>query len=228
MSNNPPPTAAPTRRAKRDQDQTIADFITATDQMLDIARTDAEIAPLLAPRGYDDDKLGTGVALKQTLQDTFTLRQQAIGTQKETVAASVGSEATARHGYTDFRETARAIFKDSATRAALGVMGKVPDDFQRFVTTARASYDAALANPTILAALTQYGYPATTIQNARSQLDAAVAADTAQTAAAGAAMRATQQRDEAYTTLLAWVSQFKAIAKVALRGRADLLRKLGG
>ena len=226
MSNNPTPTPAP-KRIRRDQDQQLADDITAARQTITTVQSDAELSAFLAPRGYDNDKLAEGLVLQQAAQDAFNGRQQAMGTQKQATAALTGAEAAARHAYGDFRDTARAIFKDSGTRNGLGLTGIVSKDTQKFITAARASYEVALNTPTYQSELTKYGYPATTIQSARALLDAFLAADNAQEQAIGAAQRATQQRDEAAATLAAWISQFRAIAKVATRGRADLVQKLG-
>lgn len=75
--------------------------------------------------------------------------------------------------------------------------------------------------------LATYGFPAATIQSAQAALDAMSQADQVQAAAIGAATQATANRDAAVKDLNAWVKQFSKIAGVALKGRPDLLKKLG-
>jgi len=166
------------------------------------------------------------LALQQAAQNAFTARQQAIAQRKQATAASEQAEANARQAYADFRQTARAIFKDDAARAALELSGTVPKDLQIFITTARTSYDAALASPAYLAELTQYGYPKATVQSTLALLETLVAMDDAQESAKSAATRATALRDQALDTLDEWLSQFRGIAQVATRGRPDLARKI--
>jgi len=231
MSDQPAPTPVPTPAPKTptrhaEQDQEVANFITETRQMIESARDDAVIAPLLAARGYDAASLAKGLALQQTAQSTFTLRQTAMAAQKGASAAAEGALAAARSAYVDFRETARATFSDSNARTALGLTGKIPEDLQKLITTARASYTAAQSAP-YQATLATYGFPAATIASALAALDALSTADKAQNAAIAAAVKATSDRDAAVKALQQWAKQFKSIASVALRAQPIQAKKLG-
>jgi hypothetical protein len=210
---------------RAEQDQAIADSITAARQLIETARTDPEIAPLLAARGYDAAKLADGLKLQETAQAAFTARQQAIAAQKQATAALTGASLTARQTYTDFRETARALFTAVADRVALGLKGNAPDDTQKFITLAQASYTTARTEP-YRSALAAYGYTTETIAQALATLDALIIADETQNIAIGAAHQATLDRNTAHKTLLAWLAQFKRIAKVTLRTKPALAKKL--
>lgn len=70
-----------------------------------------------------------------------------------------GAETTACHTYVDFRETARAVFTASVDRTALGLVGKIRNDTQKFITEARTSYTTAQTEP-YQATLATYGFPA--------------------------------------------------------------------
>jgi hypothetical protein len=225
MSEQPVPvTKTPVRRAE--QDQEVANAITDARQMIETARGDAEIAALLAARGYNAARLAEGQALQEAAQAAFTARQTALAAQKQASAASEGADATARATYVDFREVARAVFTSAADRTALSLNGAIPKDAQKFVTTVRVSYAAALAEP-YRAALATYGYPAATIAAAGTTLDALTAALGAQQAAAARAVQATSDREAATKALAAWVRQFGKIAGVALKSKPALARKLG-
>ena len=222
-----PTQPTPARRPRADQDQAMANRVTVHLETLTLARDDAEIAALLSPRGYAASKLEEGFGKQRAAQSSITARQQAIGAQKDATAKLATADDRARKAYADFRETARSVFQDDATRAALGLNGKISPDTQKFITATRASYDAALANASQLAGLAPYGYAQTAIEAARATLDALIAANNAQDSAIAAATRATQQRDAAVSALDAWLRQFRGIAKVALRARPDLQKKLG-
>ncbi len=207
------------------QDQNIANAITAARQLIEVARNDAEIAAILAGRGYDAARLAEGLQLQEAAQAAFTARQSAMAAQKQTTAALAGADTTARQTYSDFRETARAILTSAADRAALGLKGEAPRDAQKFVTQARAAYTAAREEP-YRSALASFGYSSEAIAQAINTLDAFIIADEAQNAAIGAAKQATLDRNAAYKALDAWTRQFKRIAKVALRVRPALAKKL--
>lgn len=225
MSDQPAPAPKPAPR-RAEQDQATANLITATRQMIESARDDAAIAATLAGRGYDADKFSEGLALQQAAQDAFTIRQTAMAAQKQAAATLDGAEATAREMYLDFRETVRAVMTASADRTALGLTGKIPEDLQKFITTARASYTAAQSGP-YAATLATYGFPAAAIAAAVAALDALSTADQAQTAAIAAAVQATANRDAAVKAVDQWSRQFKRIAAVALRAQPAQAKKLG-
>lgn len=225
MADQPVPTPKPPIR-RADQDQAVANLITQAQQMIQTAQDDAEIAPLLAARGYNTQKLAQGLALQEAAQIAFTARQTALAAQKQAAAAAAGAETTARETYVDFRETARAVLASSAERTALGLLGKVPADTQKFITLARASYATAQTAP-YQAALATYGFPSATIAAALATLDAFSAARQAHQSALGAATQATAARDAAVKELGAWVKQFGKIAAVALRAQPGLAKKLG-
>jgi hypothetical protein len=194
--------------------------------LIQIARDDAEIAPLLSPRGYTAQKLAEGLRLQEAAQAAFAARQNALAAQKQTAAAGDAAEDAARAAFTDFRGVARALFSSPAERTALGLTGLVSHDAQKFITTARASYTTAQAEP-YKSALASYGYPAAAIKVAAGTLDAMTTAYEAQQSAAGAALQATTDRDAAAKALDTWVRQFSQIAAVALKSKPALARKLG-
>ena len=134
-------------------------------------------------------------------------------------------EQKARQDYVDFRETARAYFSAPADQSALGLKGKVPADLQKFITAAHASYEAGKA-AAYTATLLQYGYPPATLDAALTALDNLTNDSADQSSAEGAAQTATGTRDTAHKNLMSWMSKFRRIAKVALRGQPGLRTKL--
>jgi hypothetical protein len=230
MTDETKPTPEPEtaeKKTKRDQDRALADLITAARQTIQTAQGDAEVSALLSPRGYDAAKLAEGLALQEAAQSGFSARQEAIAAQQRATAGLLSAQAEARQVLADFRETARGVFKDNAARAGLGLVGTVPIDLQEMITAARTSYNAALRNPEYLAQLSKYGFPQAKLESAKAMLDSLESADNAQEVAKARSVRATEERDAAAKALKAWISQFRAIAKVATRGRPDLLKKIG-
>jgi hypothetical protein len=225
--SEPTPTPSTPKRGRSNQDQAMADRIAAAQQMLALAQSDSELAALLAARGYDAGRLAAGMARQSAAQTAFTDRQSASAGQTQATAALTAAAAAARRAYNDFRATARVIFKEPAVSQALGLAGAAPDDLQKFITAARASYDVALTTPAYLTELARFGYGQASLEAARGLLDGLVIAETAQETAKAAAVQATRQRDEAVAALDAWLRQFRTVAKIATRGRPDLAQRLG-
>lgn len=227
MAESVEPTPKPSRR-KSDQDQAIADFNTASAQYLDTIAGDAEISAALEGRGYGAARLAEGHTLQTALQTAITRRQAMIGTQGTAGSGLIDAADEAHQAFADYRETVKSIAAFTADdRTTLGAGGTVFRDKQKFITQATAAYDNA-ALPAYAATLAEFGYPAAALAAARATLDAYSKADTDQNAVGGDATKATADRNAAYQALKAYMKQIKGIAKVALRKRPDLLKKLNG
>lgn len=218
-----PATKAEVQRAA--QDQAVSDFISQAGQLIAAAQSDTEIGPLLQARGYDAAKMQEGSDLQTAAQAAFTRRQTMMGAQKQAKSAFDSANLTARQNYSDFRETGHVVAKTAADRTTLGLSGNVPQDMQKFLTLARASYAAARTDA-YKAAFATYGYPDAALVALLDGLKTLSDASTAQTAAQQNAVGATKSRDAAYKTLKAWIRDFKRIAKVALRPRPELAARL--
>jgi hypothetical protein len=212
-------------KVRAEQDQKIANEITAALQMLEGARDHPEIAGILAVRGYDAAKLDEGLALQAAAQARFKDRQEAIGAQRMATATLAGTEAIARYQYQDFRDISRALHTDPGDRSKLAVSGNAPRDRQKFITTAKASYRAALEEP-FASRFAAYGYTADEFQIALDKLDQLAADDEAQDAVIGEAVKATADRNAAVSELRAWIRRFTKLAKVGLKAKPDLLKTL--
>jgi len=228
MSDQVTPTPAPKSAPRRaEQDQEIANLINETREMIEIARDDPGIAPVLAGRGYDAAALAAGLALQQTALDAYAARQSAMAAQKESIAAADAALAAARKTYTDFRTTARLTFTGNTKAGTdLVLTGKIPSDIDKFIVAAHTSYTKAQSEP-YQATLATYGFPAETLAAALAALDALSDASKAQETTGKDAVKATNDRDAAVKALEQWAKQFKGIASIALRAQPTQAKKLG-
>jgi len=205
--------------------------ITGFELTLTNLSAEPEIAALMQARGFPKERIDEGLTLVRAARGCQQARQAELGNQKQATAAFTQAFAAANSAYADFRETARAHFKNANTSPsawqALGLAGSMPRDTQSFISAAYATFDNALANPEIVAALTPYGYTGEKITQARAAVAAAADANQAQERAKGAAVGTTAEQDQAYEQAKDWMNAFKRIARRALQGRPDLLTKLG-
>jgi hypothetical protein len=221
----PEPIVQVTTRKRAEQDQRVANEITAALQFLETIRDEQEIADTLAAKGYDSTKLNEGLVLQTAAQARFNARQEAIGKQRNASAKLAGSDAYARSLYDELRDVARAIFTDSANRSELAVSSRVSGDRQKFITNARATYEAVLKEPH-LSTFATYGYSDADFQAGIASLDQLSIDDDAQNAAIGFAVKATAERDAAVKEMHVWMKQLERLAKVALKGKPDLAKAL--
>ena len=226
-SNTPDPNAVPdkTPKARAEQDQKIANAISEAFELLEVAQADPEIGLLMAAKGYDAAELQKGVGLQAAAQDTFNDRQQAMAKSASAGDAFDAAEQTARQTYADFRETARIKFSGAADRSALGLVGAVPRDLQKFITTATASYKAA-QGAAYAAVLAKAGFKAADTTAELGAVKALGELHSKFDTAGGGAEAATDARDAAHDAMAKWVSEYRRLAKIALRGKPGLLAKV--
>ncbi len=224
---NSSPNETKAGRKLAEQDQRLANDLSEALAMMTVLRDDAEVQAVMAERGYDAAAVDEAItSLHAPAQAAYEARAAAMGKANEAQRMLDSATASERADFTDYRETARAIFRSAAEKLALGLNGKLPEDLQKFLTAAKASYGAGKKAP-YAEPLARRGYSAARIdaELAGIKLVGDLAAGAAR--AGGAAQRTTKDRDAAAKALKAWVSEFRRIAKRALRGQGDLLAKLG-
>ena len=205
----------------------MANDISAALTMIETARDDGDIQALIGPKGYAVDDLNDALDnLQAPAQAAFNARQTAIGVATRATENLSKMEAEERKDFTDYRETARAVFTEKTDWTSLGLNGVAPKDLQQFLTAAKASYDAGKKAP-YTAGLTKRGYSPAAIDAQLAGIKSVSDLVKTQGLAAGAAQKATATRDAAYANLKAWVSEFRKIVKRVLRERPDLAAKLG-
>jgi hypothetical protein len=201
-------------RRKDQQDQRIANRLTAIQQVFIAIKDNPDAMLALSERGYPD--LDEGFFIQEAAFQAYVARNMAMAAQSEATAAVIASKRAAREAYSDFRKIARVVFKDDITRTALGLTGRVPVDRARFIHLARAGFEAALT-PDYAPTLARRGLSQPALEANLASLDALLAADEAQIAAKAAARQATANRTLAVARLDAWFGEFRGVAKVAFR-----------
>jgi hypothetical protein len=228
-STTPNPSETPADKKKRklaEQDQQMANELSAALTMIETARDDAEIQALIAPKGYAVDDLDDAVDnLQAPAQAAYNARQTAIGVARRATENLSKMEAEERKDFADFRETARAVFPGKTDWTSLGLNGAAPKDLQKFLTAAKSSYDAGKKAP-YTAGLTKRGYSPAAIDAQLAGIKSVSDLSKTQGIAAGAAQKATTTRDTNFKALQAWTKEFRKIVKRTLRERPDLAGKL--
>lgn len=204
--------------------KSIAERLNAANVVIMNSLNDAEIGALVAEFGYPPEVLHAGRALYESALAAVNAARAAAGAQESASAALFEVQKEARGAYQDLAKTARAVFRgDRSTLTALGLTGNMPLSTAGFLAAARTLFENAGRQEGLAA----YGYGAEKLVRESAKIDAFEAADLKQEAAKGSAQQATREQDAALAALDAWRAQYVKIARVALRGKPQLLEKLG-
>jgi len=193
--------------------------LAASQQALANAAGNAEIAALLAVFGYDTARIAEGQALYDAAQAAQVAQKQEYGEQYAASQAFESAWNTARQAYMQLVKIARVAFSsDPNASTALGIAGRRKPTYPGWLEQAQQFYLAALANADFQSGLARFGVTLQKLQDGKALVDAVVSAKQAQGTETAEAQAATQARDAALEALDAWMSDFIAIAKIALEG----------
>ena len=202
---------------------TIDSQLEAAQVSIDNSLADLEILGLVKSYGYTAEKLLEGKALFAAAQAAVNAQGLAAGRQKTATAAFNAARTQAFDGFQALAKVARASVSDSGQLKELGLNVPMPRKTGAFRNVASQLFENAASVP----ALGQFGYDAARIGAEQAKLAAYVSANDQQEIAKGAAKQATTDQDAALKALNKWTAQYIKIARVALRAKPDLLKKLG-
>ena len=120
-----------------------------------------------------------------------------------------------------------ALKKDAGASTQLDLKGDRKRSLSGWLAQASQFYNNALSNKSVLSALKEFGITEPKLKAGLSELEAVEAANLLQEKEKGEAQAATQKRDVALDGLQDWLSDYLAIAKIALEDDPQLLEGLG-
>lgn len=201
---------------------TIPQQLNAAQVAIANSLTDAEIKTAVAQYGYTTTKLNAGKALYDKALNTVNAQKSGRGDQKAATADLKVKEKDARDAYQAAAKVARATLSNEDL-TTLGLMRKEPRDTAGFIAAAYTLFDNAESS----GLLADFGYDEERITAERAKIEALDTANQAQEMAKGASQQATQDQEAALKAMNDWLAQYLKIAKVALRGKKQLLEKIG-
>jgi len=206
----------------------IAQRLTAAGVAIHNAVVDGQIGKLLSTFGYDSAKLEEGQALLDAAQGSVQAQVATAGGWQTATSQLAAEEQEARAAFHALAQVARAAYgRRSPMLVTLGLNQPAPLRQGHFLTMATALFDNALSDTEIAATLAGFGYTTLRLLDEKAKIGAMAAALEAREALKGSAQQATMDQTAALGALDSWMSAFKRVAKVALRGQEQLLEKLG-
>ena len=199
--------------------QSIDSKLAAAQLALANAAQNTEIGALLTGFGYDAARVAVGQALYETALSAQVAQKQEYGEQYAATYEFDAAWKTANQTYTQLVKIARVAFKGNPNAAtALGISGKRKPSYSGWLDQAQQFYLSALENPDFQAALAQFGVTLEKLQAGKFLVEAVTAAKQSKEIETGEAQQATKIRDAALDGLDDWMSDFVAIARIALAG----------
>jgi hypothetical protein len=213
--------------SKKNNYQDINEYLSDTSVALTNA-SDAEVAPLLANRGYSAAIIAAKVAEHATVKTLVSSQVKEYGDQYQATQNYNNAAIGLHPKYIEHIEIGRIVFvDDAAATTTLGLKGKRKRSASGYCSQAVLFYKAATENATYKAALAAKGVTDAELQTGKtgyanlSDLEAKQAKET------GEAQGATAKRDKAIDDFAAWFSDFKKLGKIALSSKPQLREKLG-
>jgi hypothetical protein len=211
-------------RPTRSIDQRLLDAQLAIDNSLN----NPVILDAVTLFGYDQARLQAARALYDEVQALVAAQKREYGEQYEATAVVQSAWDTADLAYKNALKIARIVFRDSVkAQAALQLGGSRKKSLSGWIGQATTFYTNLLNNPDLLAAMTPYTYDQAKVTAEFALVQAVVNANAAQEKERGEAQEATKVRDAKLDELDQWLSDYKAIASVALTDSPQRLEQIG-
>ncbi|MCP4548036.1 MAG: hypothetical protein GY835_16345 [bacterium] len=208
--------------------QTIDQRLLAAQTAIGNARSDAGILAALSIYGYDEAKLDAGQALYDEAQALVNKQKLEYGEQYEATEMVQAAWDEANTAYMRTLKIARVALKGGTkARAAMMLDKQRKRSVSGWLEQATAFYVNLLSSPDLMAAMAVFGYDQAKLETEQALVQAVADASMVQKKETGEAQEATKLRDAKLDELDEWMSDFKAVAQVALEENGQWLEKLG-
>ena len=208
--------------------RSIDTYLSQAQLAIDNSLNNPQILAAVKDFGYTTERLNQG----KTLYNALAAAQLETSSESgEQISASETVQAqweTAKKSYMRLVKVSRvALKKDGGAIAQLALSGKRKESLSGWLSQANQFYQNALSSPAILKALKEFGITDKKLKAGLEAVKAVEAANLVQEKEKGEAQAATQKRDAALDAMQDWLSDYLAIAKVALEEEPQLLEGLG-
>ncbi|WP_372651797.1 hypothetical protein [Draconibacterium sp.] len=197
-----------------------------------VSLTNVEIQPEMAAGmaefGYDTTVIAEGKTLLAATRQVFDLNKTEDDETSEAYATFKTLKEQLDAIYRLHRKKAKVIFRNEPLLLEqLGIAGRLPKAYVKWLETMRRFYNVAGRDPQIQAKLLRLKITAEDITNAMSLITDLEAARGEYLREKGESQEATRAKDAAFERMDDWMSEFYAVAKIAMEDKPQLLEALG-
>ena len=188
----------------------------------------SEIAALMAEFGFDEASITTGKALYTKTQDAYNFNKKEDDETSETYINFTVAKENLSKIYTLHRKKAKVIFRnDPNILNKLALTGSLPTSYIKWLEVVKKFYSVAIGNTAIENKLLRLKVTSTDLANAVAEIGALTSARAEYLREKGESQDSTMSKDKAFGEIDDWMSEFYAVAKIALEDKPQLLESLG-
>lgn len=187
-----------------------------------------QISTTMAEYGYDSATMATGKALFDETRLAFDSNKKE--TDESTAAYNVfdSKKKELADLYSSHRKKAKVVFRnDSVTADKLEISGTLPQAYIKWIETVKKFYATAIADSDIQTKLNRLKITADDLNAANALIPDVEAKRAAYLKEKGESQDATTIKDSAFAKLDDWMSEFYAVARIAMEDNPQLLEALG-
>ncbi|WP_346863659.1 hypothetical protein [uncultured Draconibacterium sp.] len=195
---------------------------------LDNVEIQPEIATTMAEFGYDTTVIAEGKTLLTQTRQAYDLNKSEDDETTEAYSEFAALKSNLEEIYKMHRKKAKIIFRnDSKTLDKLAVSGSIPQAYINWLETVKKFYSVASRDADIQTKLLRLKVTADDLSAAGTVIGELEAARAEYLREKGESQDATKAKDEAFAKMDDWMSEFYAVAKIALEDKPQLLESLG-
>ena len=195
---------------------------------LENVENQSEIAGIMSEFGYDSEKIAEGKSLLSETRNSYDLNKTEDDETSEAYNDFSKKKQQLADTYSLHRKKAKVVFRnDSVTADKLEITGTLPQAYIKWLETVKKFYSLALADSDIQTKLSRLKITLDDLSAANALIPEVEATRAAYLKEKGESQDATTIKDAAFAKLDDWMSEFYAVARIALEDNPQLLEALG-
>ena len=195
---------------------------------LENATANTTISAALAATGYEESVLNEGKALLEAARKAYTDNITEDDESKQAYHAFETKRDELDALYRLHRKKAKILYRNEpVVSKTLGITGRVPDAYIVWLDTIKRFYTTAESSEEIKSQLATLAVSAQDITDALSSINELESTRSEYLREKGESQEATQTKDQAIGELSSWMSDFYAVARIALEDQPQLMEALG-
>ena len=188
----------------------------------------SEIAAIMAEFGFDEALITAGKALYTKTRDAYNFNKKEDDETSETYINFTVAKENLSKIYTLHRKKAKVIFRnDPNILNKLALTGSLPTSYIKWLEVVKKFYSVAIGNTEIETKLLRLKVTSTDLTNAVAKIGELTSARAEYLKEKGESQDSTMSKDKAFREIDDWMSEFYAVAKIALEEKPQLLESLG-
>jgi len=195
---------------------------------LENAVNQEEIAALMAELGYESPVIDDGKALLDETHQAFDFNKTEDNETTAAYAAFTSKQEEIANIYALHRKKAKIAFRNEPVLLKqIGLTGTLPKAYVKWVETMKAFYSGSDLIGQLQANLTRLKVTSEDLQAGLASITELESLRTEYLKEVGESQDATEAKDKAFAKIDDWMSEFYAVAKIALEDKPQLLESLG-